>query len=61
MVFSALFENGHQSGEGGKEYFRDPWSHQFFPREMWNAFFFLVISIVAVNRDFPKLFSWNEK
>ena len=45
--------------EGGKGYFRDPWSALFISREMWNGSFFfswIVISIAAVNCDFPKCF-----
>ena len=45
-----------QINEGGKGYFRDPWSALLFPVKCEIAIFssWIVISIVAVNCDFPR-------
>ena len=50
--------------EGGKGYFRDAWLALFFPMkcEMANFSSRIMISIVAVNRDFQNVlfyFPWN--
>jgi len=54
--YPSIFPNQMEAIEGGKGYFRDSWSALFF---QWNVKWlifssWIVISIVAVNRDFPK-------